>query len=487
MNSRSLAEGAAKGRARHRALETKRSDDGPVDANELHPCVSALYAAVRDSVWLVDPTSLCVVWANPAAGELMGTTASALQALEILSLLVCPEDMYFWAEVASGLSEAIESRTLVRRPDGHTTAVLRCVEAVQVPTLLSTANATGKPGRRMLIVTLRDLTKELRTEHEQDDRLAELSATLESSRDGILVTDLKGNIRNFNRRFADLWQVPSTMVSLRDDDAVLGWMRRSVVDPAAYMRRLAAIDDAAFDQTTARVLDTIQLRTAVTLERTSLPQCSRGLIIGRVYAFRDITDQLANDKRTNAMACIDALTGTANLAALTNKLDEVLGLGQLKEQRQNRRRNPQDGGSSLALMTLNLDHFHDINTRLGTAFGDRVLIEVAARLNAAVRQVDTVARIGGDEFALLIHPTDAEGAELSAQRILRALKKPFVIDSVRFSLTASLGIAMHLWPHQRPEELLQSATAAMRQVKHQGGNRYGLHAAAQTLLGLPWH
>jgi diguanylate cyclase (GGDEF)-like protein len=447
-----------------------------VGAAELDPCVSALFGAVLDSVWLVDPTSLCVVWANEAAGELIRADAHALQGLEILSLLVCPEDMYFWAEVASGLSETIESRTLVRRPDGHTTPVLRCVRAVHVPT---TSSFKRKASTRMLMVTLRDLTESLRLEHERDDRLAELSATLESSSDGILVTDLKGNIRNFNRRFAELWQVPRAMLTLRDDDAVLGWMRRSVVDPAAYMRRLAAIDDAAFDQTTARALDIVQLQTAVTLERSSLPQCSRGLTIGRVYAFRDITEQLAIENRVSALAKIDALTGAANRAALTTKIGEVLGLAQ--------RRNQRESGSSFALMTINLDRFHDINTRSGSAFGDKVLVEVAARLTAAVRHVDTVARIGGDEFALLLHPTDAAGAELSAQRILNALQKPFLIDGVSFSLTASLGIAMHLWQGEQPEQLIQSADAAMRQVKHQGGNRYGLHAAAQTSPGSSWH
>ena len=495
MTAKSRAERIAPSRARaHKTLTRtlhKPSGEGLIGAAELDPCVGELYAAVRDSVWLVDPTSLCLVWANAAAGELMLAPSASLQGMEILSLLVCPEDMYFWAEVASGLSDAIESRTLVRRPDGHTTPVLRCVRAVQVPTasagsrngISNSSSNRGKTSKRMLMVTLHDLTEQLRAEHERDDRLAELNATLESSGDGILVTDLKGNIRNFNRRFAELWNVPPAVLTLRDDDAVLGWMRRSVVDSAAYMRRLAAIDDEAFDQTKTRALDIVQLRSAVTLERTSLPLCSRGLTIGRVYAFRDITEQLANEKRLSALASIDALTGTANRAALTTKIGEVLGLGQLKKQR----RNQPESGSSFALMTLNLDRFHDVNIRLGSAFGDRVLIEVAARLTAAVRHVDTVARIGGDEFALLIHPTDAAGAELSAQRILSALQKPFLIGDVSFSLTASLGIAMHLWPNERPEELMQSADAAMRQVKHQGGNRYGLHEAAQTQSGTSWH
>ncbi len=479
MTKQSSSERVRPSRARAQKSMLTVKQAGLVGAAEIDACVGDLYAAMRDSVWLVDPDSLCVVWANRAAGELMSADAHALYGLQILSLLVCPEDMYFWAEVASGLSDAIESRTWVRRPDGQTTPVLRCVQSVQVPTALPSEKGRAQTSKRMLVVTLRDLSEQLRIEHDLEDRLAELNATLESSSDGILVTDLKGNIRNFNRRFAELWQVPRAMLTLRDDDAVLGWMRRSVVDPGAYMRRLAAIDDPAFDNTTARALDVVELRNSMTLERSSLPQCSRGLTIGRIYAFRDITEQLAIEKRANTLAQVDALTGAANRAALTTKIGEVLGLAQ--------RRNQRESGSSFALMTINLDRFHDINTRLGSAFGDKVLVEVAARLTAAVRHVDTVARIGGDEFALLIHPTDAAGAELSAQRILSALNRPFQIDGVSFSLTASLGIAMHLWPNERPEELMQSAEAAMRQVKHQGGNRYGLHAAAQVLPGSPWH
>ncbi len=446
----------------------------PVEAN-----VNALFSALPDCVWLVDPVSLQVLWANAAAGALMQTDPRDLVGQEILSILVCPEDMYFWAEVSAGVSESIESRTLLCRADGHTTAVLRTVRAINLPSRL----AKSKTNRRLLMVTLRDLSEQLRTEHALEDRLADLSATLESSGDGILVTDLQGNIRNFNRRFAELWQVPQAMLALRDDDAVLGWMRRSVLDPAAYMRRLAAIDDSAFDVPSARVCDVLQLHHNVTLERSSLPQCSRGLTIGRIYSFRDISDQLANEKRLRVLAVTDVLTGTANRAALTTKIGEVLGLGQLQKQRRNQR----ESSSSFALMTLNLDRFHAINTRMGPAFGDRVLVGVAARLTAAVRRVDTVARIGGDEFALLIHPTDAVGAQLTAQRILSVLQRPFLIDDVSLSLTASLGIAMHLWPDEQPEELLQSADAAMRQVKDKGGNRYGLHAAHQTPPGAPWH
>ena len=82
---------------------------------------------------------------------------------------------------------------------------------------------------------------------------AELAATLESVADGVLVVDLAGHISNFNRRFAALWELPDEMLLLRADDEMFDWMRQRVADPAAYMRRLAEIDD----QTMLRATDTL--------------------------------------------------------------------------------------------------------------------------------------------------------------------------------------------------------------------------------------
>ena len=103
--------------------------------------------------------------------------------------------------------------------------------------------------------------------------------------DGILVVDLSGQIRNFNHRFADLWELPDELLTQRADDAVLDWMRATVVDPARYMRRLAAIDDA----TMLRASDVVALRSGRVVERVTMPQCSRGQPIGRVFTFREIS------------------------------------------------------------------------------------------------------------------------------------------------------------------------------------------------------
>ena len=237
-----------------------------------------LIEAMLDAVWLVDAISLRVVAANHAAGELMATTPAGLIGKEALDLAGTPEDLCFWSEVSQGLADQIESDTLVCGADGAVRAVTRRVSRVPV--------GQGSDAAALFVVVLHDRSNQRRTERELEATAADLRATLESTHEGLLVTDLAGRLRNFNRRFASLWQIPAELLGRREDDAVLEWMRRSVVDPAAYMRRLAAIDDVSTEQSR----DLVQLLSGRRLERVTMPHCQHGRPIGRVYAFRDVTE-----------------------------------------------------------------------------------------------------------------------------------------------------------------------------------------------------
>ena len=407
----------------------------------------ALIESMLHAVWLIDATTLRVVAANRAAGTLMGVAAAELVGRGVLDLAATPEDLCFWGEVAEGLADSIESETFVCRLDGGTAPVMRRISRVEPP---------GGPA--LYVVALHDRSDQFRAERALEASAADLRATLESTDDGILVTDLSGRIRNFNRRFAALWNIPEEMLTRREDDAVLEWMRRSVVEPGPYMRRLATIDDSTMLQAS----DVLKLHSGKVLERVATPQCTAGRPIGRVFSFRDITEKLEARERIQVLSYTDALTGLPNRRLLADRVEVALAVAK----REN---------TPFALLFLNLDRFKHINETLGHTFGDRVLLEVAERLKAATRQVDAVARLGGDEFVLLAHQADENGAEAAAWRVMEALKRPFNGGGLSFTVTASIGIAMQPNDGSSFDELMRRAESAMREVKHAGRAAFRFH------------
>ncbi|CAG1018717.1 partial putative signaling protein, partial [Burkholderiaceae bacterium] len=410
---------------------------------------SALIEAMLDAVWLVDAASLRIVAANNPAGEMLGCPAAALCGREVAELCATPEDLCFWREAGAGLSDAIESETWVRRFDGGTVPVTRRVTRLDLVS-----------GQSMYVAVLHDRSAQRRTEAELEERVAELSATLESTADGLLVTDLAGNIRSFNQAFASLWCVPDTLLRRRDDDALFAFMRRSVIDPAGYMRRLAALEDGDLRE----AVDCVALASGRMLQRVSLPQTSRAGCIGRVYSFRDITARLEAIHRLDTLSHSDLLTGLPTRSVLAERVKFSIALAQRD-------------GTPFALLFANLDRFKHINDTLGHEFGDQVLADVADRLKGCLRQIDTVARLGGDEFVMLVHQADAAGAETAARRVLDALQQPFHHGELSFTVTCSIGIALHRAHGESLEQLLRHADAAMHEVKEAGRAAYRFHQA----------
>ncbi|MBS0447443.1 MAG: EAL domain-containing protein [Proteobacteria bacterium] len=401
---------------------------------------AALIDALPSPVWLVDAEALRVVAANVAAALLFGMPVRELIGRPALELSASPEDAFYWAEAAEGIAEDIESDTLVRRlSGGQTLPVTRRVTRVRA-------------GERMVyVVALVDRSEQVRIERDLEASTAELQATLESTADGILVTDLAGRIRNFNQRFAAIWGVPEDLLVRRDDDAVFDWMRRSVIDPNTYMRRLSAIDEATMLQAS----DVIRLHGGKVVERVTLPHCIRGRPIGRVYSFRDMTEKLEANERIETLSHTDALTGLPNRRQLGMRLDAAIHAAQRD-------------ASTFALLFLNLDHFKHVNDTLGHAFGDRVLLDVAERIQACLRQMDTVARLGGDEFVLLLDKADATSAEAVARRVSEELQRPFAQAGMTFTVTSSIGIALFPADGSSSDEVMQHADTAMHAAKSAG-------------------
>jgi PAS domain S-box-containing protein len=189
--------------------------------------------------------------------------------------------------VAAGLSDNIHSETLLRRSDNIVIHVERQVTLVK----------TGLDSA-VFVVAIRDHTNQRQVEQELEKLIAELRATLESTADGILVTDLEGGIRSYNHLFAELWGLPDELLTQRDDGAIYRWMDKAIVDAERYAERLGTITRSPLMEAT----DVLVLRSGKILERVTLPQYARGRPIGRVYSYRDITQKLEDEARLQLAA-----------------------------------------------------------------------------------------------------------------------------------------------------------------------------------------
>jgi diguanylate cyclase (GGDEF)-like protein len=162
------------------------------------------------------------------------------------------------------------------------------------------------------------------------------------------------------------------------------------------------------------------------------------------------------EQRLAHLAYHDALTELPNRTLLYDRLDQATRVANRE-------------GTTLALLLLDLNGFKQVNDTLGHYAGDRVLQSVASRLRDALREVDTVARLGGDEFAILLPLTDLDGALLTAQKVLREIEQPCVVDHRSLSVQASLGIACFPDHGSSAETLVQKADVAMYVAKADNG------------------
>ncbi|SHE39868.1 PAS domain S-box-containing protein/diguanylate cyclase (GGDEF) domain-containing protein [Marinomonas polaris DSM 16579] len=185
----------------------------------------------------------------------------------------------------------------------------------------------------------------------------------------------------------------------------------------------------------------------------------------RIAVAHDITERKEIEAQLLYAAGHDDLTDLPNRTLLLDRLQASLTLAEREQ-------------VGLSVLFIDIDGFKDINDGYGHAVGDLLLQQIAKRLGACVRKSDTVGRLGGDEFLIILNKVNnTEGAALVAEKIRAALSEVFVVDGSTLSVSASIGIASYPENGKEPLDLVQSADHAMYQAKNNGGDKVILAAS----------
>ena len=188
-----------------------------------------------------------------------------------------------------------------------------------------------------------------------------------------------------------------------------------------------------------------------------------GAVTHYIGVHSDITDAKTHQDELARQANHDSLTGLPNRNLLRDRIDHTCA-------------RTQRYGDFAAVAFLDLDNFKVVNDSLGHSLGDHLLRAVAARLESSLRAMDTVARMGGDEFVLVLSDQKSEqSVSGELQRIVELFSQPFAVDGRDVFITASVGVALYPQDARDPESLMKSAELAMYRAKESGRNTYQLY------------
>ena len=285
----------------------------------------------------------------------------------------------------------------------------------------------------------------------------EASVVFESSYEGIMVTDAEGLITRVNPAFTRITGYPAADI-MGCSPRVLSSGRH---DARFYQELWASLKEHDFWRGEIWNRNKTGKLYAV-LQSISVVRDAKGRIINYVSVFTDITQMKEHEAELDRVANYDALTHLPNRRLLTDRLKQAI----LRSDR---------SGKLCAICFLDLDGFKPINDQLGHQLGDQLLIGVTAHLKLVLRAGDTLSRLAGDEFVLLLSEvTSLEECMQILDRVLETVRQPVNTGGHLLRISASIGVSLYPVDQADPDTLLRHADQAMYLAKQAGKNRYQL-------------
>ncbi len=409
-----------------------------------------------DAVISVDQAGKVIYW-NPRAELIFGYSAPYAQGKSILELVVEPREH---SAIEGRLKQFINNDIKSIKADRFEMMAVR-VDGQRISIEVAVV-ALKRFGEYVFTGFVRDLT-------ERDKYIEELrvSAITFNSQEGIVIADGEANILRVNKAFVDITGYSAEEVVGRSPQL----LHSDQHDKEFYASICKFVEES--DGWEGEVWgrrkngDAVPLHLTVTAIRDTAGAGKMGAgenkATNYVLAFSDITRNKKDADEIYNLAFFDPLTGLPNRRLLMDRLSQAVATSGRT-------------GQKAALLFLDLDNFKSLNDTLGHDFGDLLLKQAAQRLKHSLRAEDTVARIGGDEFVIILQNLGDEGSDAPAQteavanKILSALNQPYSLHDHECFSSASVGATLFESSVEEIDELLRQADIAMYQAKKSGRN-----------------
>ncbi|MCU7834369.1 MAG: EAL domain-containing protein [gamma proteobacterium symbiont of Taylorina sp.] len=434
---------------------------GELKQKEHYKQLQLLLENINGISWELDLSDNYFSYVSPGAERILGYPLESWVNMDSLAAMIIPEDResaakHCYIETVAGRDHNFEYR--MQKKSGEVIWVLDIVTVIK--------DNTGKPIKLAGFILDNTEQKNAMQAIVQNEKRLKLAASVFThAHEGIVITDIGGKILDVNNAFSRitgysrdevLGENPRILKSDRQEPEFYKNLWRKLVDKGYWSGEIWNRNRNAEIYVEHLTISTVQNDNNETQHYIGL--------------FTDITEQKYHQQQLEYIAHFDALTKLPNRLLLADRLHQALSQAQRRK-------------SKVAVAYLDLDEFKGINDNHGHDAGDLLLIRLANSMQKALREGDTIARIGGDEFAVvLIDLSSIDDSIPLLNRLLEAASQVVMIDGINFQISASIGVTFYPQDDEMDsEQLLRQADQAMYQSKLKGKNRYHIFDAEEDL------